>query len=90
MIVTGSGMLLVFVSMFAAGDKGGIRAYLLDPSTGVLTAARETSGVPHPFFLAVHPDRKTLYSIRTEKFGSPGAEEVVAWRIVDEIGRAHV
>ena len=80
-------MMLVFVSMFAPTGQGGIRAYHLDPASGAVSAPRSTANVPHPFFLAVHPDRRTLYSIRAEKFGSPDREEVVAWRIVDFDGR---
>ena len=79
--------LLIFVSMFAPKEQGGIRAFHLDPAAGTLVAAQETSGIPHPFFLALAPDRKTLYSIWAEKFGSPDDEEVAAWRIVDRDGR---
>jgi 6-phosphogluconolactonase len=78
--------LLVFVSMFAPAEQGGIRAFHLDPRTGELVAARETRGIPHPFFLALSPDQKTLYSIWAEKFGSPADEEVAAWRITGRDG----
>jgi 6-phosphogluconolactonase len=78
--------LLVFVSMFAPAEQGGIRAFHLDPKTGELVAAKETRGIPHPFFLAVSPDRTTLFSIWAEKFGSPDDEEVAAWRIVGRDG----
>jgi 6-phosphogluconolactonase len=78
--------LLVFVSMFAPKEQGGIRAFHLDPAAGTLVAAKETRGVPHPFFLALSPDRTTLFSIWAEKFGSPDDEEVAAWRIVGRDG----
>ncbi|MFM8706812.1 MAG: hypothetical protein ACKOHK_01620, partial [Planctomycetia bacterium] len=39
------------------------------PRSGVLVAAKETRGIPQPFFLALAADRKTLYSIWAEKFG---------------------
>jgi 6-phosphogluconolactonase len=78
--------LLVFVSMFAAAEEGGILAFHLHPQTGELVAAKETRGIPHPFFLALAPDRTTLYSIWCEKFGSPDDEEVAAWRIVGRDG----
>jgi len=81
-----STVLLVFVSMFAPADKGGIRAFHLDPQTGRLVSAKETGGIPHPFFLALSPDCKTLYSIRAETFGSSADEEVAAWRIVGRDG----
>lgn len=79
--------LVVFVSMFAPVPQGGIRGFRLDLDSGAMTPAAETTGVPQPFFLALHPDGKTLYSIRAEKFGSPAAEEVVAWRIAGVDGR---
>ena len=78
--------LLVFVSMFASVEQGGIRAFHLDPKAGTLVAAKETRGIPHPFFLALSPDRRTLYSIWAETFGSPADEEVAAWRIVGRDG----
>ena len=79
--------LLVFVSMFAPAEAGGIRAFHLDPQAGRLTPAAETRAVPHPFFLAVAADRTTLYSIWAESFGGPQPGEVAAWRIVDRTGR---
>jgi 6-phosphogluconolactonase len=78
--------LLIFVSMFAPEKEGGIRAFHLDPATGAIAAAKETPGIPHPFFIAVAPDGKTLYSIRADKFGGPENGEVIAWRIADRDG----
>ena len=34
---TGASFLVVFVSMFAAGTEGGVRAFLLDTLSGTLT-----------------------------------------------------
>jgi 6-phosphogluconolactonase len=84
--MTPSVSLLVFVSMFASAEQGGIRAFHLDPKSGAVVAAKETSGIPQPFFLALSPDKTTLYSIWAETFGSPGDEEVAAWRIVGRDG----
>lgn len=78
--------LLVFVSMFAPAEAGGILAFHLDPHTGAVVKAAETRGIPHPFFLALAPDRRTLYSIWAERFGGPEPGEVAAWRIVDRTG----
>ncbi len=78
--------LLVFISMFAPGEQGGIRAFHLDPATGRLAAARDTTGLAHPFFMAVAPDRRTLYAVHAQRFGPPDPEEVTAWRIVDREG----
>ena len=63
--------LLVFVSMFAPAEAGGIRAFHLDPHAGSLVAAAETRGIPHPFLLALAPDQRTLYSIWAKQFGGP-------------------
>jgi len=81
--------LLVFVSVFARGEKGAIRAFHVDPETGRVTAAHETRNVSHAFFLALSSDMKTLYSIESETFGGDDTadEDVVAWRIVDRDGR---
>lgn len=85
--MTPNASLLVFVSLFASADKGGgIRAFHLDLQAGTLTAARETRAVPHPFFLAVAPDRATLYSVWAPAFGGAEEEEVAAWRIVGRDG----
>lgn len=81
-----SAPLLVFVSSFTPAPAGGIRAFHLDPRTGAFAAAEETRGIPHPFFLALSPDRQTLYSIWAEAFGSAADEAVVAWRIVGRDG----
>ena len=79
--------LLVFISMFAPADTGGIRGFHLDPHTGVLTPAAETRGVPHPFFLALAPNGKTLYSIWADSFAGPEHGEIAAWRIADRTGK---
>jgi 6-phosphogluconolactonase len=84
--VSPSAPLLVFVSSFTPAPAGGIRAFHLDPRTGAFAAAEETRGIPHPFFIALSPDRQTLYSIWAEAFGSAADEAVVAWRIVGRDG----
>lgn len=75
-----------FVSSFAPGEKGAIQAYRLD-SAGRLTALQATTGVEHPFFLALSPDRRFLYSIHAKKFGGAEAEEVAAFEIVGRSGQ---
>ena len=54
---------LVFISAFASGDDGAIHAYRLNPGTGQLRPIHRTTDAEHPFFLAVSPDGKYLYSI---------------------------
>lgn len=84
---TGTGTLLVFVSMFAPEGAGGIRGFRLDGRTGALEATGEVAAVAHPFFLALAPDRRTLYSTAAAKFSGPDEEEVVAWRVDAAAGR---
>jgi 6-phosphogluconolactonase len=79
--------LLLLVSMFAADPAGGIRAFHLDASSGMLTAAAFTGGCPHAFFLAASPDRRTIYSLTASTFGAAEGEEVIAWRLADQAGK---
>ena len=72
---------LVFISSFAAGAEGAIGAFHLDPAAGTLTPAHRTSGVEHPFFLALSPDRRFLYSIQARQFGGTENEHVAAYAI---------
>lgn len=78
--------LLVFVTKFAADQAGGIQAFHLDPAKGTLAPAAVTRGCPNGFFLALSPDRRTLYSLTAKKFGDADTEEVIAWRIADNAG----
>jgi 6-phosphogluconolactonase len=77
---------LVFISSFAAGDEGAISAYRLDMQSGTLQLAHRTSEPEHPFFLALSPDRKYLYSIHAQKFGGPENEQVAAYAIAGRSG----
>jgi 6-phosphogluconolactonase len=74
---------LVFVSSFAGGDKGGIQAYRLDRKTGTLKEEHRTTGVENPFFLALSPDRRFLYSIHGKTFGGKEHEQVAAYAVED-------
>jgi 6-phosphogluconolactonase len=85
--MTASSPLLVLVSLFAADPAGGIRAFHLDPAAGTLTPAAVTTGCPNAFFLAVSPDRRTVYALKAGQFGKAETEEVVAWRLADRQGR---
>jgi 6-phosphogluconolactonase len=78
--------LLVFVTAFAAGDKGGIHAYEFDTTAGELKSLRRTAGVENPFFLALSPDRKFLYSIHAKQFGGKENEQVAAYAVVGRTG----
>ena len=77
---------VVFISAFAGGDKGAIHAYQLDTSSGGLTQVERTAGVENPFFLALSPDRKFLYSIHAKSFGGKEHEQVAAYELVGRTG----
>ncbi|HEX3152184.1 MAG TPA: lactonase family protein [Gemmataceae bacterium] len=77
---------IVFVTSFAPGEKGGINAYEFDAKAGQLKAIHRTSGVENPFFLALSPDKKTLYSIHAKQFGGKDNEQVAAYEVVGRSG----
>jgi 6-phosphogluconolactonase len=77
---------IVFVTAFAPGDKGGIHAYTFDATAGKLTPLRRTEGVENPFFLALSPDKKYLYSIHARQFGGKDNEQVAAYEITGRTG----
>jgi len=77
---------LVFISAFAGGNQAGIHSFNLDLNSGVLKPLTRTTGVENPFFLALSPDKKFLYSIHALKFGSKDAEEVAAFKLVGNSG----
>ncbi len=79
--------LRVFISAFAAGDEGAIHVYQLDLESGTLRPTKQAEKIEHPFFMAVSPDNKFLYSIEAPgKFGGTQDEQVVAFEIVDRDG----
>ena len=78
---------LVFISAFAAGDRGGIHACQLELKTGALKPLHRTADVKNPFFLALSPDHRFLYSIHAEQFGGKEPEQVAAYQIADRAGR---
>jgi 6-phosphogluconolactonase len=77
---------LLFVSSFAPGEQGGIQAYQLDETHGALTPLHRTSGVEHPFFIALSPDKRFLYSIHAKTFGGKDAEQVAAYALTGRTG----
>lgn len=78
----GASELLIFVSAFAPGDQGAIHAYRFDTRTGAWKLSKTNSDVQHPFFMALSPNRRFLYSIDTDgTFGGDGPEFVKAWAV---------
>ncbi len=78
---------LVFISAFTAGDEGAIHAYQMEPKTGRLKLVHRTTDVENPFFMAVSPNRRFLYSIHAQAFGGEEHEEVAAYQIESKTGR---
>ncbi|PHX62698.1 MAG: 6-phosphogluconolactonase, partial [Planctomycetaceae bacterium] len=70
---------MIFISAFAGGDQGAIHSFNFDLTTGALKPLQRTTSVQNPFFLALSPDKKFLYSIHALKFGSKDAEEIAAF-----------
>lgn len=80
--------LLVFVSAFAKGDQGGIHALKLNTETGQLKQVERIGEMEHPFFIALSPDRKFLYSIHAPgQFGGKNPEQVAAYALDGASGR---
>ncbi len=77
---------IVFITTFAPGDKGGIQAYEFDTKAGKLKALTRTAGAENPFFLALSPNKKFLYSIHAKQFGGKENEQVAAYEVVGRTG----
>ena len=75
---------IIFVSSFAPGDQGAIQAFTLDLDNGALKPLARTIGVENPFFLALSPDKRFLYSIHAKKFGGKDDEEIASFQILDQ------
>src|SRR5436190_4728006 len=77
---------LVFVTAFAPGERGGIHAYEFCTADGRFKPLRRTAGAENPFFLALSPDRKYLYSTHAKQFGGKENEQVAAYEVVGRTG----
>src|SRR5579862_7982916 len=77
---------LVFITAFASAEKGGIHAYAFDTAAGTLKPVRRTAGVENPFFLALSPNKKFLYSIHAKQFGGKENEQIAAYQVVGRTG----
>lgn len=72
---------VVWISSFVAKEQGAIHAYRLDQQTGTLALLKKTSGVENPFFLALSPNKRFLFSIHAQQFGGKEHEHVAAFEI---------
>lgn len=77
---------LVFITSFASGDKAAIQAYEFDTKSGQLKPKQKTTGVENPFFLALSPNGKFLYSIHAKQFSGKDDEHVAAYEVVGRTG----
>jgi 6-phosphogluconolactonase len=77
---------IIFVASFAPGEKGGIHAYELSTENGSLKPLRRTADAENPFFLALSPNRKYLYSNYSKKFSAKETEQVAAYEVVGRTG----
>jgi 6-phosphogluconolactonase len=79
---------IVFISAFASGDDGAIHAFQLNVDTAQLKRVHRTGDMEHPFFMAISPDDKFLYSIHAPgKFGGEKHEQVAAYEILGRTGK---
>lgn len=79
--------LLVYISAFAKGDDGAIHAYQLNTDTAELKLVHRTTEVQQPFFLALSPDRKFVYSIHApDSFGGKESEQIAAFEVTGKPG----
>jgi 6-phosphogluconolactonase len=72
---------LLFVSSFVGGGKGAIHAWRFSLTDGRCLPVTRNDGVEHPFFIAISPDQRFLYSIHAKSFGSAEEEQVAAYAI---------
>jgi 6-phosphogluconolactonase len=78
--------LLVFVTAFTPGDRGGIHAYEFSSKDGRLKPLHRTAGAENPFYLALSPDKKHLYATHAKQFGGKQNEQVAAYEVVGRTG----
>lgn len=78
---------LVFISAFEPAGKAAVHAYRLDLNSGALELLERTTDVEHPFFLALSPDGKRLYSIHAKQFSGKEDEFVAAYELIGRTGK---
>lgn len=54
---------LLYIGTYSAGGSNGIYVARMDLKTGALSPAELAAETMHPTFLAIHPNRKWLYSV---------------------------
>ncbi len=77
---------LVFITSCTTGDDGAITAFNLDTATGALELLQRNTDVENPFFTALSPDRKFLYSVHTPGSLDREPGSIAAFEIVGDSG----
>jgi 6-phosphogluconolactonase len=77
---------LLFVTSCRPGEEGAITAFRLDADKGSLTQTQQYTEVENPFFLALSPDRKHLYSTHVPGNFNSDNGYVVAFELIDGEG----
>lgn len=78
---------MIYISAFAPGEQGAIHAFRFDGETGSLSPVHQTTDVENPFFIAIAPSGRFLYSIDAAHFGSKDDEFVAAYAIERGTGK---
>lgn len=77
---------LLFVTSCRPGDAGAITAFKFNPQSGALIESRRYTDIENPFFLALSPDRKRLYSTHVQGDFESDDGSIVAFAVEDDQG----
>ena len=77
---------LVFITSCTTGDAGAITAFNLDTATGTLEQLQRNTDVENPFFIALSPERKFLYSVQIPGSFESDPGYIAAFEMVGDAG----
>lgn len=78
---------LVYTGTYTGGASKGIYAFRFQPSTGKTVSIGLAAESANPSFLAVHPDRRTLYAVNESLVSDGGDGSISAFAIDGKTGR---
>jgi 6-phosphogluconolactonase len=78
---------LVYAGTYTGGASKGIYAFRFQPSTGKVVSIGLAAETTSPAFLAVHPDRRTLYAVNEAPVSDAGNGSISAFAIDAKTGR---
>jgi len=81
------GQYLVYVGTYTGPESKGIYAYRFDPKTGDVTSLGLVGEAKNPSFLAIHPNRKFLYSVGEAADGGAWGGSVSAFALDRPTGK---